>query len=395
LKVAYLGPFINSKLRPFLNTLSEEDCNKSPGMGGYGLIELIEERLYRKQETIVITLDTNLQDESIIRKGDLCSLYSLPKRKTKSLRDLFGKEKKLILDAIEDSKPDIIHAHWTSEYAFAVLKLKIPTIITAHDNPKDILKYLGRNYLPLYLLSNYVIKKAKYITAVSPNVLDYIKRKRSNGYELIPNPLPQKLFDYSANQIKNYDYEIPNITSVLNWNELKNPKNAILGFNLILPKYPDAQLHLFGLGMGKNEQCEEWCIENGKEQNIIFYGKVNNEYLREQLKTTTILLHTSRTEACSMVIAEALLFGVPCIGGIYSGGVPWQLDSGTAGLLIDINDPNEISKAINKLLSNKNTRYEIGNAAKKNAIKIFNPQSINQKWDFLYKNIINDFYKYK
>src|ERR1035437_5307887 len=233
-------------------------------MGGYGLIELVEERLSRRKSTIVITLDTNLQNESIIRKGDYCTLYCLPKRKSRSLRDLFFLERKLINEALEEAKPDLIHAHWTTEYSLAALKLKTPTIITAHDHPSDILKYIGINYLPFYLLSNYIIKNAKFITTVSPYVLDYIKKKRNYGYELIPNLLPQELFDYSKNQIKNYDYKEPIITSVMDWNELKNPKNAILGFNLILEKYPDAQLHLFGFGMGKNEQCEQWCIENGK-----------------------------------------------------------------------------------------------------------------------------------
>ena len=395
MKIAYLGPFITSKFRPFVNSLTESDCQKSPGMGGYGLIELVEERLKRKQETIIITLDTNLNDESIIRKGDYCTLYSLPKRKTKALRDLFAKEKKLILDSIKDSKPDLIHTHWTTEYSLAVLKLKIPTIITAHDHPRDILKYIGINYLPFYLLSNYIIKNAKFITTVSPYVLDYIKKKRNYGYELIPNLLPQELFDYSKNQIKNYDYKEPIITSVMDWNELKNPKNAILGFNLILEKYPDAQLHLFGFGMGKNEQCEQWCIENGKEQNIIFYGKVKNEYLREHLKTTTVLLHTSRTEACSMIIAESMALGLPIIGGDSSGGVPWQLDNGNAGVLIDINDPNEIAKAIYKLLSNNNLRQEIGTAAKIHSEKLFNPGLINQKWEFLYTKTIKEFYESK
>ena len=395
MKVAYLGPFLNSKLRPFIDTLSEEDCKKSPGMGGYGLIELVEERLKRKQETVVITLDTNLNNEQIIRKGDFCSLYGFPKRKNKSLRDLFAVERSQILDAIKDSKPVLIHSHWTTEYSLAALKVKIPTVITAHDHPADILKYIGFKYLPFYLLSNHIIKNARFITAVSPYVLDYIRTKRNIGYEMIPNPVPQELFDYSKNQIKNYGHEKPIITSVLDWNELKNPKNAILGFNLILEKYPDAQLHLIGSGMGKNEQCEQWCIKNKKEQNIIFHGKVNNDFLRKHLEISTILLHTSRTEACSMIIAESMALGLPIIGGINSGGVPWQLNNGNAGLLTDINDPIEIAKTIHKLLDSETLRQKLGTAANIQSEKLFNPGLINQKWESLYTNRIKEFYESK
>jgi glycosyltransferase involved in cell wall biosynthesis len=181
----------------------------------------------------------------------------------------------------------------------------------------------------------------------------------------------------------------------LDWSELKNPKSAILGFNLILEKYPDAQLNLFGSGMGKNEQCEQWCIKNRKERNIIFNGKVNNEHLRKHLETATILLHTSRTEACSMIIAESMVLGLPIIGGKTSGGVPWQLENGNAGFLIDINDPNEISKTINELLSNKNLRQEIGTKAKLYSEKLFNPKLIHQKWEFLYSKTIREFYESK
>jgi L-malate glycosyltransferase len=392
MKIAYLGPFLNLKLRPHINSLNEEDCRRSPGMGGYGLIELVEERLRRKQETVVITLDTHLQNESIVRIGTYGSLYSLPKRKTKSLRDLYSIERKLILDAIKDSKPDVIHAHWTREYALSVLKIDIPTIITAHDNPRDILKYLGWNYLPLYLISNYVIKKARYITAVSPNVLDYIKKKRDSGYELIPNLIPQELFDISSSKMKNYGYKAPIITSVLDWNELKNPKNAILGFNLIIHKYPDAQLHLFGSGMGIDEQCEKWCNKNGIRKNIIFHGKVRNDYLRNHLENTTLLLHTSRTEACSIIIAESMALGIPCIGGTHSGGVPWQLINGDADAMIDINNPVKISEEILKLLKNNNYRENIGVNAKKRAMELFNPKLIYEKWESLYKIILEDYH---
>jgi len=389
LKTAYLGPFITAKLRPFISSLTESDCYKSPGMGGYGLIELVEERLGKKEETAVITLDTKLENESIIRKGDYCALYCLPKRKSRSLRDLFFLERKLLQEAIDDAKPDLIHAHWTTEYALATLKLNIPTIISSHDNPRDILKYLGINYLPFFLLSNHIIKSAKYITAVSPNVLDYIKNKRRVGYEMIPNLLPKKIFDHSVNQIKNYEFEIPYITSVLNWNELKNPKNAILGFNSILHEYPEAQLHLFGSEMGRNESCEQWCIKNRKEQNIIFHGKVNNEYLRRHLETTTILLHTSRTEACSMIITESMALGLPIIGGINSGGVPWQLNYGRAGVLIDINNPYEISVTISDLLKKFERRRTLGEAAYSRAFEIFNPTTIYKDWENAYKKVIN------
>jgi glycosyltransferase involved in cell wall biosynthesis len=390
MKIAFLGPFINSYLKPFLPNLSDDDLIKSPGMGGNGLIELVEERLLRRNKTIVITLDTNLESDTIIRKGEYCSLYSLPKRRGyKSLFDLFSRERKSIAHAIEDSKPDLIHAHWTTEYALTVLNSKIPTVITSHDHPKDVLKYLGWRFFPSYLISNHIIKKAKYITTVSPYVLDYINKLRTNNDAVcIGNPLASKFINNSDWLNKDYSYISPVITSVLDWNELKNPKNALLGFNILLDKFPNAELHLFGHGLGKGEVGEYWCQENGLLRNIHFNGRVHNETVKEQMKKTTILLYTSRNESFGMVVAEAMVLGLPIIGGQESGAIPYLLDYGKAGLLTDINDPKAIASALLLLLSDVGKRSDFGQKAGQRAQVIFDPDMIVEKWDTIYERVL-------
>jgi len=388
MRVAFLGPFINSYLKPFLSSLSDADLIESPGMGGHGLVELVEERLLRKKETIVITLDTNLRTNKLVRKGEYCSLYSLPKRSNNSLLDLFSHERKYILSAIEDSKPDLIHAHWTSEYALAVLKLNIPTVITSHDHPKDVLKYLGRRYYPLYLISNHIIKKAKYITTVSPYVLDYIDklRNKKDGV-VIGNPLASEFIGSSDWANRDYSFKEPVIMAVLDWNELKNPKNAILGFSILLEEFPTAELHLFGSGLGKGEAGELWCKASGLQRNLHFHGRVPNSTVKEQMKKTTILLYTSRTESFGMVVAEAMALGLPVIGGLESGAVPHLLEYGKAGLLTDINDPAAIASALQLLLSDTNKRSEIGRLAGMRAQAIFDPAVITGKWDAVYQKV--------
>lgn len=389
MKIAFLGPFINAYLKPFLPNLSDEDLNKSPGMGGHGLIELVAERLKNKKETIVITLDTNLKTDELIRKGDLCSLYSLPKRRNNSLLDFFSKERILIANAIEDSQPDLIHAHWTSEYALAVLKSKIPTVITSHDHPKDVLKYLGKRYYPLYLISNHIIKKAKYITTVSPYVLQYINKLRNKCDAVsIGNPLASEFISNTDWFNRDYNYTKPVITSVLDWNELKNPKNAILGFNRLLEKYPDAELHLFGNGLGKGEVGELWSQKSSVQRNILFHGRVKNTMVKEQMKKSTIVLYTSRTESFGMVVAEAMALGLPIIGGQSSGAIPHLLDNGEAGLLTDINDPQAIAFALNRLLLDKEKRADYGQKAGQRAQVIFDPEIIIEKWDTIYEKVL-------
>jgi len=389
MRVAYLGPFVNARLKPFIDSLTEHDCEISPGMGGYGLIELVEETVIQGGESIVLTLDTHLVNERVVRKGKQCWLYSLPKRRRRLFRDLFRNERELLYQALEDSKPDLIHAHWTTEYALAALWSKMPTIITAHDHPGDILKHLGMAHYPLYLLSEYVIRKAKYMSVVSPNVLEFVERRRTCNFTMIPNPVSSELMSLSQRETNHASAMAPKITSVLDWNELKNPKSALLAFRIVRSAYHNAEMHMFGKGMAEGEECLVWCNKNDCNHGVVFHGKVTNIVLREQFANTSILLHTSRTEACSMVIAEAMTLGVPIIGGARSGGVPWQLGHGTAGLLVDINNPRAIADAAIWLLENEEDRLALGKRAKERARSLFDPTTIVANWRVIYSKVQN------
>jgi glycosyltransferase involved in cell wall biosynthesis len=50
-----------------------------------------------------------------------------------------------------------------------------------------------------------------------------------------------------------------------------------------------------------------------------------------------------------MCLLEAMSAGVPVIAGVRSGGVPWTLGNGTAGLLVDVQKANDIADGLRKL----------------------------------------------
>ena len=42
--------------------------------------------------------------------------------------------------AIDPRDPDIVHAHWTYEFALGAIESRVPTVVTAHDAPLSILR---------------------------------------------------------------------------------------------------------------------------------------------------------------------------------------------------------------------------------------------------------------
>jgi glycosyltransferase involved in cell wall biosynthesis len=59
-----------------------------------------------------------------------------------------------------------------------------------------------------------------------------------------------------------------------------------------------------------------------------------------------VLVHPSLVEAQPMALIEAMVRGIPVIGGESSGGVPWTLDHGRAGRLVDVRSPEAVAQAM-------------------------------------------------
>ena len=72
-----------------------------------------------------------------------------------------------------------------------------------------------------------------------------------------------------------------------------------------------------------------------------------------------------------MTIAEALSVGLPVIAGRMTAGVPWQLDDGKAGVLVDVNDPESMARAVLDLTTDPTRWAGFSAAARARARSIF------------------------
>lgn len=386
MKVAFLGYFRTSFLRPFIPDITDEDELRYPGMGGHGVTDLAIELLRAGTDLTIVTLDP--ESDTIRRwSHNAVSYIIVPMRRKNVLRDFFRREVELLLQVLRKESPDIVHAHWTNAFALAALNSQLPHIITLHDHPWDAVQYGGIHQLPIYLIALYTYRKAHTLTAVAPSVAEYAMRHGAKNVQVIPNILTQKFLDRPPVDVRQTDS--PVITSVLNWNKLKNPHSAIQAFAGILDQFPKARLHLFGLGMGPGERCEQWAQNHDWDRNVVFEGMVENELLRRNLQRSTILLHTSRSESTSMAIAEAMATGIPVIAGKNARAVPWILDNGGCGALVDVNEPDEVRDVLVRLLSDVESRRAYARKARIRAEQLFDPQQGVASYQFLYNSILN------
>ena len=317
---------------------------------------LVHGYLARGHKVLAITTDQQLGDDEppfVYEEGRLTYVV-VPSRKRifrpngrrpGRTSDFYRFERAHMLAVLQHYKPDVVHAHWTYEFAWSALSYTPDALITVHDNAQTILMYVRTlERLFSWLMARYVFSKGKWFTAVSPYMANSVQKWVSSPIPVVPNPvmMPSKAHGYAIP-------DAPIITLVVNgWDDRKNCKNALLAFKGIQQRHPRAILWAFGTAFEPNEQAAAFCREHSIP-NVKLFGKTPYSEVLKQIAQSTILLHASLEESFGMVLVEAMSYGIPVVAGKESGAVPWVVQDG--GLLVDVTKVDAMISTVDSLLS--------------------------------------------
>ena len=352
------------------------------GCGVHFMSTLVRALIRRGHRVSVITLSPEISGRKNF-KGPELTYYVYPERTQRRMRDFYKVERQGLGEGIRLAKPDVLHAHWTYEFALACLETNLPTVVTCHDNAFQVLRFtrdlyrLGRLYL-----QTQVIKKARFLTAVSPYLADSLGWLARTEIEVVPNPVEvSHKQSYCGSPIA----RPVRIATVLNgWQSLKNPKLSIEAFQLLRGNLPDAQMFMYGHDFQEGGRAWHWASNKGLCRNIKFCGFVSPRELQAELRNMSMLLHPALEEACPMAILEAMAVGLPVVAGSNVGGVPWVLDEGKAGFLTDVRDPEKIAQTLLTCIQEEDIRQEKQRNASMRVVKLFSPDAVAQQYEKIY-----------
>jgi glycosyltransferase involved in cell wall biosynthesis len=386
MKIGICGPVFLPMLRPYLN--DDEDVDVK-GMGGTPVNHQIIALLEKGYEVHVYSITPELlPGESRVWNGKNFRIYMGPFRRRARHRspDFFLKERRFMKQSMLDSKPDIIHAHWQYEWGWAAIDSKIPTLLTCHDAPFEVLKAQRDLYRVIRLvMAGICLKKAKHLTAVSPYTASGLRFFTNRPVKVVPNFEPDSVF--TLHQSTRTIGENIKIIMINNgFHKRKNVAKGVDAFAEFNKIYPKAELHLYGSCNGKGEDAETYSREKGINANIHFHGEIPFDDLMIALSKTDIFLHTSLEESCPMVLIEAMAMGIPTVAGEKAGGIPWMMADG-GGNLTDITDADKILKSLLDLV--KPEAYSKASAeARKIAVDRFSKDVVLNKYLEAYNQIL-------
>lgn len=375
--IAITGPIATENISPFLHGHTE---GLPKGYSGAPLLAtLIGELLKRGHRVSAFTTsaDMPISRSKWISAGDeQFRIYYIGQR-PHSFRpkhgflgramDFFAVERSALVAALQYANPDVVHGHWSYEFGLAAIESGRPHVVTCHDAPDVVLKFMPNAYrFVRYLMGRQCLAKARVVTAVSPYLRDAVQKYCKACVAVVQNPLPDFLFsseEQSHNPLQAGVDARRRIAMVINgWGAIKNPEPALRAFGLLKSMgHAGLELHLFGADFGPGETAEQWSRRNQLVEGVFFHGRTQHRALLEQLRTMHFMIHPALEESCPMGIAEAMSLGLPVIGGATSGGVPWVIGDG--GITTDVTSPQAIAEAAKELITNLQRYAECANNA--------------------------------
>ena len=268
-------------------------------------------------------------------------------------RDFFKTERADLVAALESEPCDILNAHWTYEFALAALRVDQDALISVRDWAPAILWQMPDAYrLIRCSMAVAVYCKGQHFSVNSPYLKQVVERWTFNSAELIPNGIPSDSFQRLA-KWKGANESKTVVAINRGFFKRKNLPALLKAFNQVRAAQPMLRLKLIGSGSEKGGQGHQWAIEQQLDGGVDFLGDLAYAQVQSHLRDASLLVHPSLEESFGMVLIEAMAKGVPVIGGQRSGAVPWVLNQGRAGLLVDVADVDSITMGMTSVLTSE------------------------------------------
>jgi glycosyltransferase involved in cell wall biosynthesis len=150
----------------------------------------------------------------------------------------------------------------------------------------------------------------------------------------------------------------------------KGQLEVLRAFAELLAKFPDAILLLAGAPAFNREHeyadlLKRTAHELGIYERVRFLGERND--VATIMQALDLLIVNSSSEACSLVLLEAMATGTAVIATAV-GGTPEIIDHGETGWLVSLHDRQSLADALRTLLQDPKLRSRVGQNARRTAV---------------------------
>lgn len=355
------------------------------GIGGSQVTQLVEELVNQGYNVLVCSTDRKIKDPVYLPGTKLSVLFVPYQAPVKRVLTVYRAERKSIATAVREFSPDIVHAHWTYEFALAAIDTKLRHLITVRDHPIQVIREMSDKPYRFYRLIIHclVAYRGKAFTANSPVTAKVIPKKKLKA--IIPNGVNDKYIQYAAEE-KPHSNEIT-ICSIGSADRSKNIRAVIDAVTQIVKRGHPIRLCLIGPGLAPGTLLHEHAKSIGAEAIISMMGVLPHTEVIRLIASSHLYVHPSKLESFGNPVVEAMLVGTPCIVPKVGQGPEWILENGRYGTIAESADSADIQSAIISFLSDAKSADSKVALAKQRAQDQLSIANVTEKYINVYEQL--------
>ena len=264
---------------------------------------------------------------------------------------------------------------WAETVCAALRLLRKPYVLTLH----------GGN-LPVFARRSprrvrQLLQSAAAVTTPSRYLLDAMSPYRPD-LRLLPNPIQLEAYPWRVRRRPR-----PHLVWMRSFHSIYNPGLAPRVLARIAPEFPESRLIMVGpdRGDGSREGTGRVVESLGLSARVSMPGAVEKSSVPAWLERGDIFLNTANIDNTPVGVLEALACGL-CVVSTDVGGIPYLLEHERDALLVAAEDPEAMSRAVRRILTEPELAERLSSSARRKAEQ-FDWQVILPQWEALLSSV--------
>ena len=306
---------------------------------------------------------------------------------------LYRGDRRTLARALVSLRPDVVHAQDALGYGFTCLKVghEAPLVVSIHGIVREELKHLPRlvdrvrTRVARVPMERYCVRHARYLVQptrypelyfgdeIRGRIVDVGNAISGRFFAVEPAPEPGRVLYSGAIMLRK---------------RLLDLVEAIAG---VRASVPDVRLRVAGApsDVPYAAAVRERIAELDLEEHVSLLGALTPEQLAEEYRHAALYVLPSGQETSPMGIGEAMAAAVPVVA-TRTGGVPYLVDEGVTGFVVDVGDIDALGSRIAEVLGDEEGRAELSVAARAAALRRFRGDVVAARVLDVYRTALAD-----
>lgn len=268
-----------------------------------------------------------------------------------------------MLRKLQHLAPDVVHAQGMGIYAAAAAHSGYPHVATAHGiffREAEFATALASRFRGFMdsVYERYCLARVKNLVSISPYVEEELVGTRGFRGRVYPieNPVDDVFFTVNGQGEQ----------AILLYAGRVLPRKGLLNLLRALVEVRQAMPQVCLRVAGETESaadyveaCRQFIEQQALDSAVAFLGSLTMEQMVEEYGRCAALALPSKQETAPIVVAEAMAAGRAVVATRVCG-VPYMVEDGVSGLLVDHGDVAALASALQLVLRDRQLQLEMG-----------------------------------